>query len=139
MLNLDFQIMKKIVLFASIISGLLTFACKDPDKVDFNHDELLKCWTYSYEEATGDESLLFRPCDFMEFPVSHYRIRFTLLENNQASYLQLSPVDAHQMALGTWNYNDDSKLLAILNTLGDTVHQYVVNKIEADKLILKPN
>lgn len=105
--------MKKLVLFASIISGIFTASCKDPDKVSLNN-ELLKCWTYSYEENVGNDSLLFRPCDFMEFPASHYRIRFTLLENNQASYLQLSPVDAHQTALGTWNYNDDSKLLTIL-------------------------
>lgn len=131
--------MKKLVLFASLISGLFTVSCKDPDKVGSNHDELLKCWTYSYEENIGDDRQLFRPCDFMEFPASHFRVRFTLLENNEATYLQLSPVDAHQTVPGTWNYEHDSKVLTILATSGDTVYHYHVHKIETEKLILKPN
>ena len=129
--------MKKVLLFASIISGIFTASCKDPDKVNLNQNELLKCWTYSYEETTGDDKLLFRPCDFMEFPASHFRVRFTLLENNQASYLQLSPVDAHQIVPGTWNFDGDANLLTILATSGDTVYHYQVHEIEADKLILK--
>lgn len=131
--------MNKIVLLASIISAIFAASCKDPDKVSLNHDELLKCWTYSYEEKVVDEGLLFRPCDFMEFPASHFRVRFTLLENNEATYLQLSPVDAHQTVPGTWNYEDDSKVLTILATSGDTVYHYHINKIETEKLILKPN
>lgn len=131
--------MNKIVLLASIISGIFTASCKDPDKVSLNHDELLKCWTYSYEENVGDDGLLFRPCDFMEFPASHFRVRFTLLENNEATYLQLSPVDAHEIVPGTWNYDDEAKELTILHISGDTVHHYIVNKIESEKLIVKPN
>ncbi len=131
--------MKKLVLLASILSGIFTASCKDPDKVGLNHDELLKCWTYSYEETVEGDGLLFRPCDFMEFPASHFRVRFTLLENNEASYLQLSPVDAHQTVPGTWNYDNDAKVLTILHTSGDTIYHYHVQKIEADKLILKPN
>ena len=131
--------MNKIVLLASIISAIFTASCKDPEKVNLNHNELLKCWTYSYEETVEGDGLFFRPCDFMEFRASHFRIRFTLLENNEASYLQLSPVDAHEMVPGTWNYEDDSKVLTILATSGDTVYYYHVDKIEAEKLILKPN
>lgn len=131
--------MKKIVLLASIISGIFTASCNDPDKVSLNHDQLLKCWTYSYEESAGVDGLLFRPCDFMDFPASHFRVRFTLFDNNEATYLQLSPVDAHQTVPGTWHYDDDAKVLTILHSSGDTVYHYHVNKIETEKLILKPN
>ena len=131
--------MKKLLILTSVISGIFTASCKDPDKVSLNHDELLKCWTYSYEETAGDDGLLFRPCDFKEFPLSHFRVRFTLFDNNEATYLQLSPVDAHQIVPGTWNYDDDSKVLTILATSGDTVYHYQALKIEEEKLILKPN
>jgi hypothetical protein len=129
--------MKKSLLFICIIPGLFTISCNDPDKVSLNHDEFLKCWTYSYEESAGGDDLLFRPCDFKEFPASRYRDRFTLYETTEATYLQLGLADGHYTVPGTWNYNDEAKLLTILNTSGDTVYHYHVHKIETDKLILK--
>jgi hypothetical protein len=131
--------MKKALLLATILSGLYAVSCNDPDKVSLNLDELLKCWTSSYEESAGVDGNLFRPCDFMEFPATHFRSRFTLFENNEATYLELSPVDAHEIVPGTWNYDDDAKVLTIKNTSGQTVYNYKVIKLESEKLILKPN
>lgn len=131
--------MIKTLLLVSILSGLFTVSCNDPDKVSLNHDEFLKCWTYSYEESEGTDVLLFRPCDFKEFPASRYRDRFTLYKTTEATYLQLGLADGHYTVPGTWNYNDETKLLTIKNSSGDTIYNYLVNKIESDQLILKSN
>ncbi len=131
--------MKYLLLFLSFQSLLFIAACNEPDKGSLKSELLLNCWTYSYEESKGADSLLFRPCDFMDFPASHFRDRFTLSANNEATYLQLSPVDAHQNVIGTWHYDDGSRMLTIKQVTGDTVYSYQVNELTADKLILKPN
>jgi len=130
--------MKKTLLLATLISGFYAVSCNDPDKVSFNEDEFLKCWTYSYEESAGVDGNLFRPCDFMEFPASYFRSRFTLFENNEATYLQVSPVDAHEIRPGTWSFDTDANVLTIKSTSGQTVYRYQVIKLETEKLIVKP-
>lgn len=114
-------------------------SCDEPSKQAAVPSSLLKCWTHSYEEETQQGTELFRPCDYKEFGPSHYRQRMILKENNLASYLQLSPVDAHTMADGTWQYNDQTKTLQILDSTGMVVRNYTVELISEDQLLLKRN
>ena len=129
----------KIILILSFIFGIFIVSCNDPCKVSLKNDLLLNCWTHSSEESVGVDGLLFRPCDFMNFPEIEFRTRFTLQEDNKAIFLQMSPVDNHQLAPGTWNYDDVLKILTIKHTSGDTVYNFLVINLEEDKLILKPN
>lgn len=113
--------------------------CDEPGKQPVALTALLKCWTHSYEEETQSDRLIFRPCDYKEFGPSHYRQRILLKADDQASYLQLSPVDAHYMVDGTWHYEDQTKTLQIFDSTGMIVRNYIVELIAEDQLVLRLN
>ena len=135
--------MKSLFFFATLV-GLFFVSCNDKtvstdttNSTSKNND-IRKCWTNSYEEATDGGPQIFRPCDYKEFPVSHYRLRFELNPDNVASYLFLSPVDAHHMVPGTWSYDESSKALVIKDSTGVIAHTYQVVELAADKLVVTP-
>lgn len=131
-------------LFVVLFTSLL-FSCSDKAvATDSTHSNskspvIEKCWTNSYEEATNTDQQIFRPCDFKDFPPSHYRLRFDLSSGNVASYLLLSPVDAHHMVPGTWSYDESSKALIIKDSTGVSAHTYQVIDLAADKLVVTGN
>lgn len=134
------QVIMKNYLHLLILScALWIAACDDPSNRSAAPSSLLNCWTHSYEEETQQGTELFRPCDYKEFGPSHYRQRMILKEDNQASYLQLSPVDAHTMVDGTWQYNNQTKTLRILDSTGMEFRNYIVERITADQLVLRQN
>ncbi len=87
-----------------IIIGLitLTISC-DSNDLDLNSNypnELINVWLESYEEDYG----IYRPTDYRTFPESLYRQYYKFMENNECEYLVLSPVDAHYIENGFWEY-----------------------------------
>ena len=97
---------------------------------------LLNCWTHSYEE---DESGLniYRPCVFKEFPKSRFRQQFTLAENEEASFLVLSPNDAHFFEKGKWYYKSEGKMLHIQNENGADQMKFEIIECTSDKMVVK--
>lgn len=127
-----------ILLFAISISTNL-ISCndkKDAVETASANELLLKCWTDSYEESSVADQKVFRPCDYKEFPASHYRLRFDLMPNNVGSYLFLSPTDGHFMAPSTWTYDEHSKALFIKDSTGVIAHSYQVIELASNKLVV---
>lgn len=134
--------MKSLTLLFTILFSNFLIACNDkidPAGSGSKTSFIQKCWTSSYEEATSTDQQVFRPCDYKEFPISHYRLRFELQPNHVASYLFLSPADAHHMVPGTWNYNESSKTLIIKDSTGMNAHNFKVIALAEDKLVVKGN
>ena len=100
----------------SIIVCLIYFtvSCNSYDfNLNSNHpEELLNNWVASYEE--GPE--IFRPSDYKEFPASHFRQLYTFRKDNKCEYLILSPVDAHYIEKGSWEYIEEDNLIKIYNS-----------------------
>lgn len=127
--------MKKLQLLAAAFLLILTFiSCRDTSNQNSIDPQLIGCWLHSYEEQAAGGSEIYRPCDYKEFGPSHYRRRIILKENQEAEYLELSPVDAHAMKPGTWEYDTNKKILRILDTNGNVVWSVTVLSIAKDKL-----
>ena len=96
------------------------------------------CWTDSREEYDhGDSIMIFRPCDYKDFPPSRFRFRMVLNADSSARYLYLSPTDAHHMRAGNWHYAPASGLLEIRDEEGQIVRSFRVETLEDDRLGLK--
>ncbi|WP_347175167.1 hypothetical protein [Polaribacter uvawellassae] len=98
-----------------IILGLimLVSSCSSDD-FDLNPEyptEIINSWLESYEEDYG----VYRPSDYKTFPDSHYRQYFKFMENNKCEYLVLSPVDAHYIENGFWEFIEDDNSIHIYN------------------------
>ena len=87
----------------------ILYSC-DSDTSDT--DFLLGCWTHSFEEDDSGK-LIYRPCDYTEFPVSHYRNSFFLKYSDKCDYLMLAANDGHFFTPANWNFDAKSKLLTI--------------------------
>jgi hypothetical protein len=82
---------------------------------NISESDLIGCWTHSREENKVDSKIMvYRSCDYKEFPISRYRHRFELKENGKCNWLQLASNDSHSMVEGTWKYKNKSKLLRFL-------------------------
>lgn len=110
---------------------LVSWSCSNEDHVN---DAALGCWTSSYEEE-NDNGLVYRPCDYKEFPVSWFRMTFDLSQDGTCEYLWLSPVDAHVMLRGTWSISDET--LRIFDDNGDVYFQAKILSMSNDLLMLE--
>lgn len=111
--------MKPKILFVSVIAiAFLLFGigCED----DLSSENLLiGSWTHSIEEQIESEILIYRPTNFKQYPISRYRNTFSLSSDNTCDYLVLAANDGHFFEKGTWNYNEDTKVLTISYTRTD--------------------
>jgi hypothetical protein len=90
---------------------VLASSCKEND-LTINSgapDDLMNYWVESYEEDYG----FFRPSDYTNFPVSYYRQSYNFKNRNMCEYLVLSPVDAHYMENGFWEYDSKQQIIRI--------------------------
>lgn len=115
---------------------IVCMSCRDKAAATGHENALVQCWIHSYEEQAEGGTDWYRPCDYKEFGPSHYRRRLVLKENNEAEYLELSPIDAHSMKPGRWEYDKGTKSLRILDAQGNEVWSFMVVSVEADKLEL---
>src|SRR5690349_15784584 len=111
-------------LLLTLLFGIL--ACQEQSSSSGANPSLIKCWVHSYEEQAEGGTDWYRPCDYKEFGPSHYRRRMILKENNEAEYLELSPIDAHTMKAGRWEYDKGTKALRILDAQGNEVWSFIV-------------
>ncbi len=99
--------------------------------LDINEEQLLGCWTHSYEEEAGEQNSKFRPCDFKEFGPSRFRRKIDLSDGGQCQFLSLSKTDKHEMKDGLWTL-DDQNVLTITDTEMKVIYEWRVMQLEDD-------
>jgi len=131
--------MKKLNNLHFVISILLILgftSCRSHKEIKDEFDPLiLNCWKHSYEEEVDNK--IYRPCDYKEFRISRYRNSFTLEKDGKATYLVLSPNDAHYMEEGKWAYTKNTNSLIIKNNRGIQKMNFEIISLSKTKLILK--
>jgi len=117
------------------------FACSSENPMDERNEldtnNFVQCWTHSTEEDTEGNVQHFRPCDSMEFPVSRFRMTMTLRADGTATYLELSPVDAHQTVEGSWRYSEADSNFQLLNEKEATILIGSIDQLNATLLLLR--
>mgnify|MGYP000507115636 CR=1 FL=1 len=96
-------------------------------------EELINVWVASYEESPE----IFRPSDYKEFPVSHFRQVYVFKKSNECEYLVSSPVDAHYLDKGFWEYIEEDHLIKIYNSQQKLIKEFKVKNYSSELLQLK--
>jgi len=116
---------------------ILLISCDD-DELSKNYPpKILKTWVASYEEGAN----IYRPADYFEegeLAPSWYRPIYELKTNNNCEYLFLSPVDAHYMTDGKWEYLSDSKQVRIYDLDDRLIYKFRVEELSHDLLKMEP-
>jgi len=124
--------MKYWILSLVVIFSLTCYAQEN----NVSESDLIGCWTHSKEENHVDsEVMVYRPCDYKEFPASRYRHRMELKENSKCSWLYLAPNDAHHMVEGTWTYEKENRVIEIFDVKGEPANKFML--IEVHEKIMK--
>ena len=108
--------MKPKILLASLIVSVFMFLGIRCEKDLSTENLLIGSWTHSQEEQIESNILIYRPTDSKQFPPSWYRNTFSLNPDSTCDYLVLAANDGHYFEKGTWNYNEDTKILTISYT-----------------------
>ncbi|MFT4780219.1 MAG: hypothetical protein ACI923_002763 [Flavobacteriales bacterium] len=119
----------------TILSLLLLIGCSD-DGLELNRnypENLINTWVESYEEDYG----IYRPSDFMNFPTSWFRRTYTFMEGNECEYLVLSPVDAHYMESGKWEYDQKQSTIRIYKSNDELIHELKVTSLTSNILVIE--
>ena len=124
--------MKKYLIVIVILQVVLFTHCGYEKVSDL--DFIKKSWQHSYEEENTSGTLLYRPCDYKEFPPSRFRQYFEFKDNYVCVYLVLSETDGHYTIEGTWKYNESTNIVTITNET-DVVFEFKI--LELKKNILK--
>lgn len=114
---------------------MITRSCKKNDEVN-NVAFLEKSWTQSFEEKTSDEIEIYRPSDFVDFPLSRYRQIFKF-DDNACHYLVLAENDGHYMAKGSWEYNDKTNIIKIFSSNSQMIYEFEVVEVTEHLLKMK--
>ena len=116
---------------------LVITGCKDLENNSAFDPMLLGCWINSREEQVTEDSLFYRPCDYLvEWPASRYTHSFVLEENGQGSYWVLHPADAHYWADCSWTFDAATRILTLYVHEFQEERSFRVHEITSDKLIL---
>ena len=99
-----------------------------------NTEYLCQHWTHSREEQQQtDKDEIYRPKDFKQFPVSHFRMQYVFYKNGDCQWYYLAPDDAHHFKRGKWRVDPNNK--SILHVIkGDTTESYRVIELTKDIL-----
>ncbi len=119
--------------------GLIACTSNDEitEQLSSNSEVLINCWTHSMEEDPNSNVQIYRPCDFMEFPVSRFRMTMTLHSDGTAEYLELSPVDAHQTVAGSWRFTEEDSNFQLMNEKEDAILSGTVGELSSDILAIR--
>ena len=126
------KIMRQLRLIKFLTALLLLNGCADDD-LGLNPnfpEELINTWVESYEESRGT----YRPSGYMEFPSSRFRQTYQFMEGNYCEYLVLSPVDAHYLEEGKWEYDQGSSTITIYGTNDEVLRELNVTLLTTDLL-----
>lgn len=119
--------------FIILLSALFLHCGCTENELNPNYpEELINTWVHSYEENTE----YFRANNPATFPASRYRQVYTFMEDNICEYLVSSPVDAHYIEIGTWEYDYINKNIRIYKKDGKLEELKVIS-ISPDLLRIK--
>jgi hypothetical protein len=110
----------------SILFLLSIFACHNEDNIS-----LQKCWSLA---ERGETFQVFYNCDDDRLTPSWFRDTYRFYSNNKCEYLVLSPVDAHYMEEGIYDFDVETSILKIENMGGDIINKYILVEIAQDQL-----
>ncbi len=127
--------MKNLVIFLFSIVSVLSGCNPGDESIDIGLLE--NTWVHSYEESPKDEFVIYRPWDSKEFSISRYRQVFTFEADRNCDYLVLAPTDGHFMGIGRWDYNENSKILYVLNGESEVLFKLEILSLKEDVLIFK--
>jgi len=121
-----------------LLSSLFISSCeKEKETVNQPNSLLMKIWTQSYEENTVKDIQIYRPFDYLEFPISRYRQIYIFGENNFCQYRVLAPNDDHYLENGSWEYFENKQIIEILNEDHKIIFELEVVELSEDVLKLK--
>jgi hypothetical protein len=114
---------------------MFSFTCYGQETI-ISESDLIGCWTHSREEdKINSEIMVYRSCNYKEFPPSRYRHRFELKENGKCIVLSLASNDSHSMSEGTWIYKRKKQIIVIFNAKGKSINKFRL--IEFNENIMK--
>lgn len=119
------------------ISTLLFFSSCTTKSIENSNTLLFNCWTESYEENDGNESIIYRSCDYKIYAPNRYRNSFTLREDLSCKYWVLAPNDGHYFTEGTWELNDSADVVTLFSSEDKVLAKFKIVKIEENLLSLK--
>lgn len=129
-------------IFIIVLIGLFSlFFCEScasaKENLNPDSDLLLNCWRHAYEEETGPEEKVYRPCDYTNFPPSRYRATYEFLAEGACRYSVLAPNDAHYMESGSWVYLEEEGQVQLFNSSNELVETLDVLGLKADRLTIR--
>jgi len=130
------NLLRSFGLFSFGIILIMGSGCVENDGV-LQMPLLQNSWTHSFEENPSGDIALYRPSDYMEFPISRYRQVFVFAENNICDYRQLAANDGHYFERGTWSYNQKTNILKIFNPNAVMIYEFEVVELTNNSLKLR--
>ncbi len=129
--------MKKLISWPLALVFILLFASCEKDD-EWNLSSLVKRqWIESHKENTPEGIQIYRTGTFEDFPPSWYRQVFYFDDNNECEYRVLAPHDGHYMAKGSWDYNEESKVIRIYNSDSEEIFELTIVELRKNVLKLK--
>ena len=103
---------------------------------------LVGSWTHAFEdEPEGSAVDWYRPTLSRDWTEAWFRMRFDLYQDGTAQYMWLSPVDAHEMRPGTWQFDPkDDRIVRIYDQQGVLLERvsFRIVGLEDDLLRVEP-
>ncbi len=131
---------------ATLLLTMLSLACGEtpptaPASVPFDPADIVGPWIRSLEEESDTEDPgveWYRPADSRDFPPAWFRMAYTFRADGRCEYLWLSPVDAHDMRVGTWDFAaDDPHVVRILDDEGEELANLSFRIVTLDDELLR--
>lgn len=131
--------MSKFILITIVLTSIIvTTSCRESKK-EFKAALLEKSWTQSFEEKTSEGIEIYRPSDYIDFPIARFRQILTFHDNNVCEYLVLAENDAHYKEKGRWEYEGETNSIKVLKSNSEMLYEFVIIALTDNLLKLKPN
>lgn len=122
--------------FLLLFCSLVIFSCNSLDSTNsIALDNIYDEWVQSFEEESGSVKI-FRPGNYLEFPVARFRQKYIFMANYLCKYYVLDAYDAHHYKNGIWSFNAGENLLTIYDLDQQIIIKYHAMKLSNDILEL---
>jgi hypothetical protein len=134
------------LVLALVVLTTSVVACEEssptaPAAPTFDPADLVGHWVRSLEEESSTEDPgveWYRPADSRDFPPAWFRMAYGFRADGRCEYLWLSPVDAHEMRPGTWDFAaDDPHVVRIFDDEGEELANLSFRIVTLDDELLR--
>lgn len=125
----------KVFVLIIFLSVLLFASCGSDNDASPNTpypNEIINNWI-EVDRVLG----IYKPIGFEEFPVQRFAQTYEFKENNICNFLMLSPVDAHFIVKGKWEYVKDTRRIQIYNSLDELHIEFEMLELSEEILRIK--